>query len=103
MGGPNGTAAAGPTDQLVGWAVAAGDDDFAPTTRAFTQGLLLKTVTSLVVGARYPFGELMARHAKRSAGQPQAGVAGGGLRTDVESAAFANGTIAHTPEMEDCF
>jgi 2-methylcitrate dehydratase PrpD len=45
----------------------------------------------------------MIAHARRNGGTPQAGVAGGGFRTSLESAAYANGTIAHTPEMEDCF
>ena len=95
--------ATGATERLVDWVVTATPQDFPPETIEFTKGLLLKTVTSLVVGARYPFGELMVRHAHRAGGNPQAGVAGGGFRTDLESAAFANGTIAHTPEMEDCF
>ncbi len=88
---------------LVDWVLSADDDDFAPETRAFTCGLLLKVVTTLLVGARYPFGEVMIRHARRNGGTPQAGVAGGGFKTSLEEAAYANGTIAHTPEMEDCF
>lgn len=103
MSGTIVTGRAGATEQLVDWAVTAEAGDFEPATHEFTKGLLLKTVTSLVVGSRYPFGELMIRHARRAGGDPQAGVAGGGFRTDLESAAFTNGTIAHTPEMEDCF
>ena len=91
------------TEALVDWVVTATYDDFAPETHEFTKGLLLKVVTTLVVGATYPFGELMITHARRNGGTPEAGVAGGGFATSLESAAYANGTIAHTPEMEDCF
>jgi 2-methylcitrate dehydratase PrpD len=93
----------GATDQLVEWVVSAADDDVPAETRAFTRGLLLKTVTTLVLGSLDPFGQIVLRHAAAQGGTPQAGIAGSGLRTSLENAAFANGTIAHTPEMEDCF
>jgi 2-methylcitrate dehydratase PrpD len=97
------TAGASETDRFVDWIVSTRPDDHPAETHAFAKALLLKVVTSLVVGAGEPFGELVIAHARRAGGTPEAGVAGGGFRTSLEAAAYANGTIAHTPEMEDCF
>jgi 2-methylcitrate dehydratase PrpD len=76
---------------------------FPPATRRFTEGLLLKTVVSMVIGSGEPFGRQIAAYGAERAGPPEASVVGGDYRTSLESAALVNGTLAHQTESEDCY
>ncbi len=91
------------TRALVDWAATATLDDVPRETRAFTQGLLMKTVASMVIGAGEPFGRQLVGYGERTAGPSHASVVGGGYRTSLESAALVNGTLAHQTESEDCY
>lgn len=104
MTAPSPTATPGShTRALVDWATAATLDDIPPATRAFTKGLLLKTVASMVIGAGEPFGRQIIGYGERTAGPDHASVVGAGYRTSLESAALINGTLAHQTESEDCY
>lgn len=91
------------TRALIDWAAGVRLHDFPQSTRAFTKGLLMKTVATMVIGSREPFGRTMIRYGARTAGPPQASVVGGGYRTSLESAALINGTLSHQTESEDCW
>lgn len=91
------------TQELIDWATTATWDDFPAETREFTKGLLLKTVASMVIGSKEPFGVVVSEHGRRNAGVAHASVVGGGYRTSLESAALINGTLSHQTESEDCW
>jgi len=54
-----------------------------------------------LAGSVMPFGEIIIDYIKQANCQPESGVIGGRLRTLAEYAALANGTLAHTTELED--
>jgi len=91
----------GVTRELSEWILKASYSDLPDETVEFTKGLLLKTVAAMAVGSREPLGKKVIKYVSRVGGLPEVGVVGAGFRTSVESAAFANGTLAHAPEMED--
>jgi 2-methylcitrate dehydratase PrpD len=91
----------GVTTELSEWILKASYSDLPDETVEFTKGLLLKTIAAMVVGSREPLGKKIIAYQSRMGGLPEVGVVGAGFRTSVESAAFANGVLAHAPEMED--
>jgi 2-methylcitrate dehydratase PrpD len=91
----------GATRELVEWILKANYTDLPKETVEFTKGLLLKTATSMIIGAREPFGKMVIRYLSRVGGTPEAGVVGAGFRTSIENASFANGILAHCTETED--
>ena len=93
----------GVTTELSEWILKASFSDLPDETVEFTKGLLLKTIASMVVGSTEPLGQKIIAYQSRVGGLPEVGVVGAGFRTSVEGAAFANGVIAHAPEMEDVY
>ena len=91
----------GVTRELSEWILRASYSDLPDETVEFTKGLLLKTLAAMAVGSREPLGKKVIKYVSRVGGLPEVGVVGAGFRTSVESAAFANGVLAHAPEMED--
>lgn len=91
------------TGQLLDWATRASLQDLPLATQEFAKGLILKTVATMVIGAREPFGRQLVSYGARTAGVREASVVGGGYRTSLESAALINGTLAHQTESEDNF
>ena len=91
----------GATRELVKWILEAHYTDLPRETVEFTKGLLLKTATSMIIGAREPFGKMVIRYLSGVGGTAEAGVVGAGFRTSVENASFANGILAHGTETED--
>jgi len=77
------------------------DPDLDDSALAYTKLLLLSCLGAMIGGSRLEAGQIIARHAKRQGGKPDATVAGRGERTTVETAALVNGTFAHATEYED--
>ena len=88
------------TRTVAEWIVNAKYGDFPRETVDCAKGLLLKTVTGMVIGAREPIGKTITNYLARTAAPPVAGVTGGGFRTSVEDAAYAHGVFAHASELE---
>ena len=89
------------TRQVAEWIVNAKYGDFPQETIDCAKGLLLKTVTGMVIGSREPIGKTISNYLSRTSGPPVAGVTGGAFRTTVEDAAYAHGVFAHASELED--
>ena len=91
----------GATRIVSDWIANAEYGDFPQETIDTVKGLLLKTATGMVIGAREPIGKVITNYLARTAGPPVAGVTGGGFLTTVEDAAYAHGVFAHASELED--
>ncbi len=91
----------GTTQKVAEWIVDAKYGDFPQETIDYAKGLLLKTVTGMVIGAREPIGKTVTNYIARTAGPGVAGVTGGGFKTTIEDAAYAHGVFAHSSELED--
>ena len=89
------------TRTVAEWIVNAKYGDFPQETIDCAKGLLLKTVTGMVIGSREPIGKTITNYLARTAAPPVAGVTGGGFCTSVEDAAYAHGVFAHASELED--
>lgn len=75
--------------------------DIDPSVIEHVKKLTLKQVMGMVVGSAAPTSKKVVRYIKETQGRPEAGVYGCGFRTDVASAALANGFFGHASEMED--
>lgn len=83
------------------WVAAVDFKDLDPQTIEFTKALLLKTIAGMLAGSREPAARILTTYFAEQGGTPDAGVVGAGYRTNVENAAFANATFAHSSELED--
>jgi 2-methylcitrate dehydratase PrpD len=63
--------------------------------------LALSHLGMTVAGSAMPFGNIVMQYVKEYACPAEAGVLGGGFQTLAEYAALANGSLAHTTELED--
>ncbi len=83
------------------WAAGVDYKDFDEQTTTYAKALLLKTIAGMVTGSREPIARILTTYYASEGGAPVAGVVGGGYRTTVENAAYANATFAHGSELED--
>lgn len=67
----------------------------------YSATLAMSALGAMVSGHRCTGGAETIRYVQRQGGLPQASVLGGGFKTSVELAGFANGTFAHATEYED--
>lgn len=67
----------------------------------YSSTLAMSALGAMVSGHRCTGGAEAIRYVKRQGGDAQATVLGGGFKTSVELAGFANGTFAHATEYED--
>jgi len=93
----------GVTRELSEWILKASYSDLPDETVEFTKGLLLKTLAAMAVGSRELLGKKIIKYVSGMGGLPEVGVVGAGFRTSAEVGAFANGVLAHAPEMEDVY
>jgi 2-methylcitrate dehydratase PrpD len=83
------------------WVASVDYKDFPEETVEFTKALLLKTIAGMLAGSREPAARILTAYCAEQGGTPDAGVVGAGYRTNVENAAYANATFAHSSELED--
>lgn len=76
-------------------------DALPQTAIDYSATLALSALGAMVAGHCCTGGAETIAYARRQGGEPQATVLGGGFRTSVELAGFANGTFAHATEYED--
>ncbi|MEO6747008.1 MAG: MmgE/PrpD family protein [Caldimonas sp.] len=67
----------------------------------YSATLAMSALGAMVSGHRCTGGPEAISYVKRQGGEAQATVLGGGFKTSVELAGFANGTFAHATEYED--
>lgn len=67
----------------------------------YSSTLAMSALGAMVSGHRCTGGAEAIEYVRRQGGEPQATVLGGGFKTSVELAGFANGTFAHATEYED--
>lgn len=89
------------TKTLARYAAAARFDDLPDEVRDMAKLCILDSLCSIVIGRHLRAGELAAKYAQLSGGQPTATVIGSPWRASPEIAAFANGTAAHADEIDD--
>jgi 2-methylcitrate dehydratase PrpD len=75
--------------------------EFAPDVIAYSKTLTLSALGAMIAGAARTSGQIMTRYVTRAGGNPEATVTGTTLKTNVETAAMANATFAHSTEYED--
>lgn len=89
------------TKEIAEWLHSMGYKDFSPDLVNYTKILALSHLGMTVAGSTMPFGKIVSRYIKDYGCPAEAGVIGGGFRTLAEYAALANGSLAHTTELED--
>ncbi|UCG54284.1 MAG: MmgE/PrpD family protein, partial [Dehalococcoidia bacterium] len=89
------------TKEIAEWLHSMGYKDFSPDLVNYTKTLALSHLGMTVAGSTMPFGKIVSRYIKDYGCPAEAGVIGGGFRTLAEYAALANGSLAHTTELED--
>lgn len=67
----------------------------------YSATLAMSALGAMVSGHRCTGGAETIKYVRRQGGEAQATVLGGGFKTSVELAGFANGTFAHATEYED--
>jgi len=89
------------TNAIAKWVASVNYSDLPDETSEYAKALLLKTATGMIAGSREPISKILTTYFAQQGGVPDAGVVGGGYRTTVENAAYANATFAHGSELED--
>ena len=91
------------TDQLVRHVRALTYEDLPEPARVMARHVFLDGVGVALAGATEPsgLGTLVTQYVQESAGAPQASVIGGGFKTSMTEAAFANGTMTHALDFDN--
>jgi aconitate decarboxylase len=91
------------TEQLVSQVRALTYEDLPEQAREMARHVYLDGVGVTLAGATEPLGlgHLVTEHVRESAGPAQASVIGGGFKTSMTEAAFANGTMAHALDFDN--
>ena len=89
------------TRQIAEWVCKNNYEGIGSEVIDYAKLLALSHLGMTAAGTVMPFGKIMLEYIKNNAGNEEAGVIGGGFRTSAEYAALANGSLAHTTELED--
>ena len=89
------------TREIAQWVCNSSYEDFDQEIIDYSKRMALSHLGMTVAGSTMPFGEIAMRYIKDQNCPQEAGVLGGGFRTNAEYAALANGSTAHTTELED--
>lgn len=76
-------------------------DDLPLEAVSYSKTLTLSALGAMIAGASRTSGRIMTKYVQRAGGSPEATVMGTNLKTNVEIAAMANATFAHSTEYED--
>lgn len=88
------------TERLVDFVMNTSYDEIPAEAVAAAKNLVLDCLGAMVFGYREEASQKVIRYVKAAGGTPEVGVVGAGFRTSVENAAFANGTLTHSAELE---
>jgi 2-methylcitrate dehydratase PrpD len=89
------------TRQIAEWVCKNNYEDIGAEVIDYTKLLALSHLGMTAAGTVMPFGKIILEYTKNNACKEEAGVIGGEFRTSAEYAALANGSLAHTTELED--
>ena len=89
------------TKAIAEWVHNMGYERFSSDVVNYTKTLALSHIGMTVAGSAMPFGKIVIRYIKEYRCPGEAGVISGNFRTLAEYAALANGSLAHTTELED--
>ncbi|MFC1931327.1 MmgE/PrpD family protein [Chloroflexota bacterium] len=89
------------TKEIAEWVCNTEYKDFAPELIEYAKMLGLSHLGMTVAGSVMPLGKMVLKYVNDYGCSGEAGVLGGGFRTLAEYAALANGSLAHTTELED--
>lgn len=90
----------GATKEIAEWVCSTKYSDFDQDLIKHTKVLCLDGLGMAAGAVNMGQSQAMIKYVKECAAPPEAGVVGAGFRTSVEYAALANGSIAHTSELE---
>ncbi len=90
----------GTTETLVNFVMDTDYDDLPEGVAGATKDLLLDCLGAMLFGVREEASQMVIRYARASGGTPEVGVVAGGFKTSLENAAFVNGTLTHSAELE---
>jgi 2-methylcitrate dehydratase PrpD len=90
----------GVTETLVKFVMNTSYDDIPPEAVTAAKNLVLDCLGAMVFGYREEASQKVIRYVKAAGGTPECSVVGAGFRTSLENAAFANGTLTHSAELE---
>jgi 2-methylcitrate dehydratase PrpD len=90
----------GVTQTLVGFVMDTTYDEIPPEVVSAAKNLVLDCLGAMVFGYREEASQKVIRYVKAAGGAPEVSVVGAGFRTSLENAAFANGTLTHSAELE---
>ena len=91
----------GTTRGIAEYICSTGYEDFSPELVEYTKRLALCNLGMSVAGAVMDQGLMMVDYVKGQKAASEVGVVGTAVRTSVEYAALANGTLVHATELED--
>lgn len=93
------------TEQLVAQVREFRFEDLSPEALAMARHVFVDGVAVILAGATEPLGlgRIITDYARDMAGAPQASVIAGGFKTSMTEAAFANGTMAHALDFDNCW
>lgn len=89
------------TEILARYVVETDYEDIPIEAITHAKELIISAVGSAIGGSLTPVGEIITKHIKENSHLRDASVIGCGFKTSVENALVANGTFAHSLEMED--
>ena len=90
----------GTTETLVRFVMDKSFDDLPGDVVPATRNLVLDCLGAMVFGYREEASQKVIHYVKAVGGVPEAGVVAAGFRTSLENAAYANGTLTHSAELE---
>jgi 2-methylcitrate dehydratase PrpD len=90
----------GATEKLVKFVMDTTYRDIPTEVVSATKDLVLDCLGAMVFGYREEASQKVIRYVKAAGGAPEVSVVGAGFRTSLENAAFANGTLTHSAELE---
>jgi 2-methylcitrate dehydratase PrpD len=88
------------TETLVNFVMDTNYGDFPDGVAEAAKNLVLDCLGAMLFGVREEASQMVIRYAKASGGVPEVGVVGAGFKTSLENAAFVNGTLTHSAELE---
>lgn len=89
------------TEILARYVVETNYEDIPIEAITHAKELIISAVGSAIGGSLTPVGKIIAKHIKENSHLQDASVIGCGFKSSVENALVANGTFAHSLEMED--
>jgi len=90
----------GTTEKLVTFVLDTDYSDFPEQAVTLAKNFILDCLGAMLAASRERVTRMVVRYVKDSCGAAEVGVIGGGFRTSLENAAFANGTSTHAVELE---